>query len=229
MQAFTADEAVPNYPTKYYGTFDTWQNILKSTLYVAVTLVSDAFIVRILNLPLSKYWPSLQLYRSFILWGRNYLIATFPFLLFIADIGLCPSAIPLLRLTHNIAIGVFWVYTLSLVVPGEDVFADALSIRVKIFYSITLAMNIICTCLFSALHSDSGWICISALIALKIFKMQKVVASFKNVNNDQVSRLLPIIVESGKNSSNTFSDMCSCTDRFCVLSFTRDYDWNIYF
>lgn len=149
MQAFTADEAVPNYPTKYYGTFDTWQNILKSTLYVAVTLVSDAFI----------------LYRSFILWGRNYLIATFPFLLFIADI----------------AIGVFWVYTLSLVVPGEDVFADALSIRVKIFYSITLAMNIICT----------------SLIALKIFKIQKVVASFKNVNNDQVSRLLPIIVESG--------------------------------
>ncbi|KAG2040414.1 hypothetical protein BDR03DRAFT_948665 [Suillus americanus] len=149
MQAFTADEAEPNYPSKYYGTFDTWQNILKSTLYVAVTLVSDAFI----------------LYRSFILWGRNYLIAAFPFLLFIADI----------------AIGVFWVYTLSLVVPGENVFADALSIRVKTFYSITLAMNVICT----------------LLIAFKILKIQKVVAPFKKGNDDQVSRLVPIIVESG--------------------------------
>ncbi|KAG1886650.1 hypothetical protein F4604DRAFT_1917454 [Suillus subluteus] len=149
MQAFTADEAEPNYPSIYYGTFDTWQNILKSSLYVAVTLVSDAFI----------------LYRSFILWGRNYLIATFPFLLFIADI----------------AIGVFWVYTLSLVVPGEDVFADALSVRVKTFYSITLAMNVICT----------------LLIAFKILKIQKVVAPFKKGNDDQISRLVPIIVESG--------------------------------
>ncbi|KAG2340351.1 hypothetical protein BDR05DRAFT_966865 [Suillus weaverae] len=149
MQAFTADEAEPNYPTTYYGTFDTWQNILKSTLYVAVTLVSDAFI----------------LYRSFILWGRNYLITAFPFLLFIADI----------------AIGVFWVYTLSLVVPGENVFADDLSVRVTTFYSITLTMNVICT----------------LLIALKILKIQKAIAPFTNGNENQISRLVPIIVESG--------------------------------
>lgn len=149
IQAFTADEAEPNYPSIYYDTFDTWQNILKSSLYVAVTLVSDAFI----------------LYRSFILWGRNYLIAAFPFLLFIADI----------------AIGVFWVYTLSLVVPGENVFADALSVRVKTFYSITLAMNVICT----------------LLIAFKILKIQKVVAPFAKGSEDQISRLVPIIVESG--------------------------------
>ncbi|KAG2124418.1 hypothetical protein DEU56DRAFT_916999 [Suillus clintonianus] len=149
MQAFTSDEAEPNYPTTYYGTFDTWQNILKSALYVAVTLVSDAFI----------------LYRSFILWGRNYLIITFPFLLFIADI----------------AIGVFWVYTLSLVTPNENVFADALSVRVKTFYSITLAMNVTCT----------------LLIAFKILKIQKAVAPFSKSTEDQISRLVPIIVESG--------------------------------
>lgn len=149
MQAFTADEAKPNYPTIYYSTFNTWQNILKSTLYVAVTLVSDAFI----------------LYRSFILWGRDYLIAAVPFLLFIADI----------------AIGVFWVYTLSLVVPGENVFADALSVRVKTFYSITLAMNVICT----------------LLIAFKILKIQKVVAPFATSSESSTFRLLPIIVESG--------------------------------
>ncbi|OJA12411.1 hypothetical protein AZE42_03395 [Rhizopogon vesiculosus] len=149
MDAFTSNEGVPNYPSTYYGTWDTWKNILKSGLYVAVTLVSDAFI----------------LYRSFILWGRNYLITTFPFLLFIADI----------------AIGVFWIYTLSLVLPGENVFFDALSIRVTTFYSITLAMNVICT----------------SLIAIKILKIQRAVSSFSKGKEAQVSRLVPIIVESG--------------------------------
>ncbi|KAG2109042.1 uncharacterized protein F5147DRAFT_693788 [Suillus discolor] len=148
IQAFTTDEAEPNYPTIYYGTFDTWQNILKTVLYVAVTLVSDAFI----------------LYRSFIVWGRSYLISTFPFLLFIADI----------------AMGVLLVYTLSRVVPGENVFADALSVRVKIFYSNTLAMNVVCT----------------SLIAFKILNIQKAITPFAKSGGDQVSRLVPIIVES---------------------------------
>lgn len=149
MEAFTTNEAEPNYPTTYYATFNTWKNILKSALYVAVTIVSDAFI----------------LYRSFILWGKDYRIAAVPFLLFIADI----------------VIGVFWVYTLSLVLPGENVFVDALSIRVKTFYSITLAMNVICT----------------SLIAFKILKIQKAVASFAKGGENQISRLVPIMVESG--------------------------------
>jgi len=54
MEAFTTDESVPNYPSTYYGTWDTWKNIVKSGLYVSVTLVSDAFIVRITNTPLSN-------------------------------------------------------------------------------------------------------------------------------------------------------------------------------
>ncbi|KAH7929030.1 hypothetical protein BV22DRAFT_1044252 [Leucogyrophana mollusca] len=149
MQAFTWEESIPNYPSTYYGTFDTWQNILKSGLYVAVTLVSDAFI----------------LYRSFIVWGRSYIIATVPFLLLLA----------------GIAIGIFWVYTLSLVLPGEDVFADALSVRVKTFYSITLAMNVICT----------------TLIAFKIWRIQRAVAPFAKGNENDLSRLVAIIVESG--------------------------------
>jgi hypothetical protein len=54
MEAFTSNEAVPNYPSTYYGTWDTWKNIVKSSLYVAVTLVSDAFIVRIVSTLLSN-------------------------------------------------------------------------------------------------------------------------------------------------------------------------------
>jgi hypothetical protein len=68
-------------------------------------------------------------------------------LLFIADIGLSSSTVVLLQLTRYIAIGIFWVYSLSLVLPGENVFVDALFVRVTTFYSITLAMNVICTCL----------------------------------------------------------------------------------
>ncbi|KIJ64921.1 hypothetical protein HYDPIDRAFT_28269 [Hydnomerulius pinastri MD-312] len=149
MEAFTSNMSTANYPTSYYGQFDTWKNIVKSALYVAVTLISDAFI----------------LYRSFIVWGRSYLIATIPFLLFLADI----------------AIGVFWVYTLSLILPGENVFADALSVRVKTFYSITLAMNVMCT----------------SLIAFKIWRIQRAVAPFTKGNEYDLSRLVAIIVESG--------------------------------
>lgn len=49
MEAFTLNEGVPNYPSTYYGTWGTWKNIFKSALYVAVTLVSDAFIVRVVS------------------------------------------------------------------------------------------------------------------------------------------------------------------------------------
>ncbi|EGO01342.1 hypothetical protein SERLA73DRAFT_87928, partial [Serpula lacrymans var. lacrymans S7.3] len=149
MIAFTSDEATPNFPLYYYGLYDTWENVFKSGTYVAVTVVSDAFI----------------LYRSFIVWGRSYLITTIPFMLFLADI----------------AIGIFWVYTLSLVLPGENVFADALSVRVKTFYSITLAMNVICT----------------TLIAYKIWRIQRAVAPFAKGNENDLSRVVAIIVESG--------------------------------
>ena len=95
MDAFISNEGVANYPSTYYATWDTWKNILKSGLYVAVTLVSDAFIVRVMSTSLSNL-NYLQLYRSFIVWGRNYFIAVFPLLLFIADIGLSCSTVVLL-------------------------------------------------------------------------------------------------------------------------------------
>ncbi|KAF9225033.1 hypothetical protein BS17DRAFT_702042 [Gyrodon lividus] len=149
MDAFTSEMGTANYPTKYYGTFDTWKNIFKSALYVTVTIISDAFI----------------LYRSFIVWGRSYFVAIIPFLMLLADI----------------AIGVFWVYTLSLIVPGENVFTDALSVRVKTFYAITLTMNVICT----------------TLIAFKIWKIQRAVAPFAKGSEYDLSRVVAMIVESG--------------------------------
>ncbi|KAF8838721.1 hypothetical protein BDN67DRAFT_971120 [Paxillus ammoniavirescens] len=148
MDAFTADMGIPNYPITYYETFDTWKNILKSSLYVTVTIISDAFIM----------------YRCFIVWGRSYFVIIVPFMLLLVDI----------------AIGIFWVYTLSLIVPGENVFADALSVRVKVFYAVTLTMNVMCT----------------ILLAFKIWRIQKNLAPFAKGNQD-LSRIIAIVIESG--------------------------------
>jgi hypothetical protein len=57
----------------------------------------------------------------------------------------------------NLGISVLWDYTLSLVRPGGDVYADVqLSVRVKAFYSITLVMNVICTCDMCMCHYTPG-------------------------------------------------------------------------
>jgi len=152
VEAFTDDMSTPDYPEMYYGQFNTWQDILKSGLYVGVTLVSDAFI----------------LYRSYIVWGRSYLVTLFPSLLLLADT----------------AIGVLWVYTLSEVTElRADVFSDTLSIRVKTFYAITLAMNVICT----------------VLIAYKIWSIQHAVSPFsQGIREDNVlTQVAAIVVESG--------------------------------
>jgi hypothetical protein len=92
------------------------------------------------------YEQSLQLYRVFIVWDRNYFVATIPFLLFLADIGMPPPAVLPFNLTQDLGISILWVYSLSHVRPGDDSYAHALGVRVKIFYSITLTMNVICTC-----------------------------------------------------------------------------------
>ncbi|KAF9237164.1 hypothetical protein BU15DRAFT_49131 [Melanogaster broomeanus] len=105
------------------------------------------------------------LYRSYVVWGRKYSVAIVPFLLLLSDI----------------AIGILWVYTLSLILPGENVFSDALSTRVKIFYAITLGMNVMCT----------------SLIAFKIWMIQKAVSPYTKGDEYHLSRVASIIVESG--------------------------------
>lgn len=43
IDAFTTNMGIPDYPVTYYNTFDTWLNVLKSALYVTITVLSDAF------------------------------------------------------------------------------------------------------------------------------------------------------------------------------------------
>ena len=53
LKHLVTNMGTPNYPDTYYANFDIWKNILKSLLYVAVTIISDAFVV---SLALS-IWP----------------------------------------------------------------------------------------------------------------------------------------------------------------------------
>jgi hypothetical protein len=105
------------------------------------------------------------LYRTFIVWGGSYLITIVPFLLFLADI----------------AIGILWTYTVSLVPTGANIFINELSTRIKIFYTITMCLNILCT----------------ALISYKIWRIQSDMTNYSTRRDNRLTRVIAIIVESG--------------------------------
>lgn len=91
LNAYTAHLDVPNAAITYYNDLSVQRRLAKTSTYMILTLVSDAIIVRIysaLLLPSSilPYLPS-QVYRAFVVWGRSYATALFPFILFLADIG----------------------------------------------------------------------------------------------------------------------------------------------
>lgn len=76
MDAFTRDMDVANSAVLFYSRINTQLNLAKSATYVAVTLVLDGLIV----------------YRTFIVWSRSFFVVIPPFVLFVADIGLCSSS-----------------------------------------------------------------------------------------------------------------------------------------
>lgn len=93
------------------------------------------------------------------------------------------------------------MYTITLVRPGETVFVTFLVQRIEIFYGITLAMNFICTCAFCRqLYPPpiSLFSKLAALIAYKIWTIQKPVAPFFKGGENDLSRLAAIVVESGE-------------------------------
>ncbi|KAI0684466.1 hypothetical protein BC835DRAFT_1422300 [Cytidiella melzeri] len=72
-------------------------------------------------------------YRTFVVWGRNVILAGFLALLIAADISL----------------GAYAVYLLAATRPGDDALAGCVTDRVKWFYAVTLVVNLICTVLIA--------------------------------------------------------------------------------
>jgi len=70
IYAFKRDEA-PAGPDLYYANVSSAMSLIKTTLYLIITITFDAFI----------------LHRCWVVWDRNFLVILLPFLIFLADIG----------------------------------------------------------------------------------------------------------------------------------------------
>ncbi|KII90895.1 hypothetical protein PLICRDRAFT_684125 [Plicaturopsis crispa FD-325 SS-3] len=103
-------------------------------------------------------------YRCYIVWQMNHAVVYVPAALFLADI----------------AVGIWWCYTLSTVGPGQDFHTAHLSRLVTSFYAITLGLTSICT----------------ALIAYRIRKIQMCVASYCPTDS-RLTQVVALVVESG--------------------------------
>lgn len=74
---------------------------------------------------------ALIVYRTYVVWGRSLVVVFLPSMLFVADIALSAWA------THSIT-----------EVHGEaDIMLANVTLRVKYFYAVTLALNLFCTCM----------------------------------------------------------------------------------
>ncbi|GJE85477.1 hypothetical protein PsYK624_015560 [Phanerochaete sordida] len=72
---------------------------------------------------------ALIVYRTYVVWGKRLLVVVLPSVLFVADIGLSAWA----------------TWSITEVRPGDDVMLANVTLRVKYFYSVTLALNLFCT------------------------------------------------------------------------------------
>ncbi|KIP04377.1 hypothetical protein PHLGIDRAFT_129530 [Phlebiopsis gigantea 11061_1 CR5-6] len=115
VDAFTDHTDVPNGADIYYAGTDTPVPIAKTTTYVILTLVSDVVFV----------------YRIFVMWGRNYFVASVPFAIWAADVAL-------------------GVWSLQIFVkPGDTPVDLAILLRFLNFYILTLVLNVLCTLMIS--------------------------------------------------------------------------------
>jgi len=72
IRAFTENMEESNAPMLFFQAENSKLDLMKTSVYAAVTLVSDLLIV----------------YRTFLVWGRSYTLITIPFLLFLVDIAM---------------------------------------------------------------------------------------------------------------------------------------------
>lgn len=159
IQAYTSNMEVPFAAVFYYTIVRRDLDLIKSGCYIAVTIVSDALIVRTaISVPYFVLLiPVMQCYRTFVIWGHNYLFALIPFGLVLADVGTQLSMFLVLTLhptltTLTSALGVYAVFLLSQVVPGNDALLSTVTERVKYFYAVTLALNLLCTSKLALQH-----------------------------------------------------------------------------
>ncbi|KLO17596.1 hypothetical protein SCHPADRAFT_994275 [Schizopora paradoxa] len=154
--AFRSINGIPNSAADYYANVSGPLSVMKTSIYVVVTLISDSFI----------------LYRSYVVWQRSLYIIAFPFCIFLADLGT----------------GIAAAQGLSKVTTEQTFFIERQDNLTKSFFTVTLALNTIC----------------SLLIAAKIYQNQRQLKrSFEDtrfqrpIDGDSLSHIAVIIIESG--------------------------------
>ncbi|ESK90476.1 hypothetical protein Moror_13645 [Moniliophthora roreri MCA 2997] len=117
FQAFTNNIDIGGSAEEYFAHVNTPLNVCKNASYVSVTLIGDI----------------LLLYRTFVVWGRNYWI----------------SILPLLLLCLDFAMSVWFTWSIREARPGSSVLVSTVFARSKYFFAATLAMNLLCTLLIA--------------------------------------------------------------------------------
>jgi len=113
LRAFIIDRDEPGGPSAYFNMLSEFTQVFGSAIYVAQTLVGD----------------SVVLYRCHLVWGRQWQVVAFPFIL----------------LLGSTTAGVGILYSFAVVVPDAEIFVIQLQHWILSFFSLTLATNIICT------------------------------------------------------------------------------------
>jgi len=116
IEAFIVHRNGPGGPAGYFDLLSNFTNLFGSALYLFQTLLGDAFI----------------LYRCAIVWGYDWRVVAFPFLLLLGS--------------TTTAIGV--LYSFAKTADGV-IFLQDLAQWILSFFSLTLATNLICTSLLA--------------------------------------------------------------------------------
>ena len=90
------------------------------------------------------------MYRTHIVWARTWKLTLIPFLLVLADIGRSnhltrPYGSRITRSCHGSGTGTYALWLLSMTKPGDNVVLAKVTLRVRYFYAVTLAVNVLCT------------------------------------------------------------------------------------
>jgi len=89
VYAFKQDQ-VPLGSDLYYANVASALSLIKTSLYLVITIIFDAFIVSFRIQYAIRCQPNSprQLHRCFVVWDRNLLVILLPFIVWLADIGL---------------------------------------------------------------------------------------------------------------------------------------------
>ncbi|PFH53310.1 hypothetical protein AMATHDRAFT_171785 [Amanita thiersii Skay4041] len=115
--AFTSHMSEKDFPEKFYANVNTRLNLMKNSTVVCTTLISD----------------TLLLYRTLIVWGRNYWVLVVPVMLYFLDI----------------AMSIWFTWSITEAEPGNSVLISSALDRSKYFFAATLAVNLLCTVLIA--------------------------------------------------------------------------------